>query len=49
MEQIASELLHAAQRGVSAAEMKSMMSVLARMKDNLNTLDDTAAGPGETP
>ena len=49
MEQIASELLHAAQRGVSAAEMKSMMSVLARMKDNLNTSDDTAAGPGETP
>ena len=48
MEQIASELLRQAQRGVSAAEMKSMMSVLARMKDNLNALDDVPASPGET-
>lgn len=49
MEQIASELLRQAQRGVSAAEMKSMMSVLARMKDNLNALDNAPASPGETP
>ncbi len=49
MEQIASELLRQAQRGVSAAEMKSMMSVLARMKDNLNALDDAPASPGEAP
>ena len=48
MEQIASELLRQAQRGVSAAEMESMMSVLARMKDNLNALDDVPASPGET-
>jgi MarR family transcriptional regulator for hemolysin len=48
MEQIASELLRQAQRGVSAAEMKSMMNVLARMKDNLNALDDVPASPGET-
>jgi len=48
MEQIASELLRQAQRGVSAAEMKSMMSVLARMKDNLNALDDVPASPVET-
>jgi len=48
MEQIASELLRQAQRGVSVAEMKSMMSVLARMKDNLNALDDVPASPGET-
>jgi len=48
MEQIGSELLRQAQRGVSATEMKSMMSVLARMKDNLNALDDATAGSGET-
>jgi DNA-binding MarR family transcriptional regulator len=49
MEQIASELFHGSQRGISAAEMKTMMSVLARMKDNLNTMDDADEQAGETP
>jgi DNA-binding MarR family transcriptional regulator len=47
MEQIASELFRQAQRGVTAAEMKSMISVLARMKDNLNALDN-ATETGES-
>ncbi len=48
MEQISGELFRQAQRGISAAEMKSMMGVLTRMKDNLNALDDadvTAGAP----
>ena len=49
MEQIASELFHGSQRGISAADMKTMMSVLARMKDNLNTMDDADEQAGETP
>jgi len=48
MEQISSELFQQAQRGISAAEMKSMISVLARMKDNLNALDGADATPGES-
>jgi DNA-binding MarR family transcriptional regulator len=48
MEQIASELFRQAQRGVTAAEMKSMISVLARMKDNLNALDNATETPGES-
>jgi MarR family transcriptional regulator, transcriptional regulator for hemolysin len=48
MEQIAAELLGQAQRGISAAEMKSMISMLVRMKDNLNALDGADATPGES-
>jgi len=48
MEQIASELFKQAQRGISGAEMKSMISVLARMKDNLNALDDAGNASGES-
>jgi len=40
MEQISAEMFRQAQRGIGAAEMKTMMGVLARMKDNLNALDD---------
>ena len=40
MEQIAGELFRQAQRGISAAEMKAMIGVLMRMKDNLNALND---------
>jgi DNA-binding MarR family transcriptional regulator len=47
MEQIANDLFRQAQRGIAAAEMKSMISVLARMKDNLNALDDAGETPGE--
>lgn len=43
MEQISSELLREAQRGVSAAQMKAMMSTLTRMKNNLHALDQSGA------
>lgn len=43
MEQISTELLREAQRGVSAAEMKAMMSTLTRMKNNLHALDQIGA------
>lgn len=43
MEQISTELLYEAQRGVSAAEMKAMMSTLTRMKNNLHALDQIGA------
>ncbi|MCE7951537.1 MAG: MarR family transcriptional regulator [Xanthomonadales bacterium PRO7] len=43
MEQISTELLREAQRGVSAAEMKAMMSTLTRMKNNLHALDQLGA------
>ena len=39
MEQISSELFHQAQRGITAVQMKSMIDMLGRMKDNLNALD----------
>jgi MarR family transcriptional regulator for hemolysin len=48
MEQIASDLFRQAQRGIAAADMKTMINVLARMKDNLNALDGASAAPGET-
>lgn len=48
MEQIAQELFRQAQRGISAAEMKSMISVLSRMKDNLNALDRVDPKSGES-
>jgi len=40
METISDELYRQAQRGIPAAELKTMISVLTRMKDNLNALDD---------
>jgi len=42
MEAISSKLFREAQRGISAADLKTMISVLARMKDNLNGLDHAA-------
>ncbi|MGH8042440.1 MAG: MarR family winged helix-turn-helix transcriptional regulator [Rudaea sp.] len=39
MELISSELFRQAQRGITTAQMKSMIDVLGRMKDNLNALD----------
>jgi hypothetical protein len=43
MEQISAELFRQAQRGISAADMKAMMGMLTRMKDNLNALDESGA------
>lgn len=43
MEQISTELFRQAQRGISAADMKVMMGMLTRMKDNLNALDESGA------
>jgi MarR family transcriptional regulator, transcriptional regulator for hemolysin len=40
MELISNELFRQAQRGISAADMKTMISVLGRMKLNLNALDN---------
>jgi len=48
MEQIASELFRQAQRGIAAAELKTMINALARMKENLNALDRADEGSGET-
>jgi DNA-binding MarR family transcriptional regulator len=48
MEHISAELFQQAHRGISPAEMQSMISVLARMKDNLNALDGADATPGES-
>jgi len=42
MESISSKLFREAQRGISAADLKTMIGVLARMKDNLNGLDNAA-------
>lgn len=39
MERISAELMRQAQRGISAADMKTVMGVLRRMKQNLNALD----------
>lgn len=52
MEQISNELYRQAQRGIAAADLKTMIQVLSRMKDNLNALDDAHDGaaakkPGE--
>src|SRR5262249_54567654 len=47
MEQISSELFRGAQRGISAAEMKTMRGVMARKKDNLIALDDAGGQAGE--
>jgi MarR family transcriptional regulator, transcriptional regulator for hemolysin len=40
MELISTELFRQAQRGISAADMKTMIGVLGRMKQNLNALDE---------
>jgi MarR family transcriptional regulator for hemolysin len=42
MESISAKLFREAQRGISAADLKIMIGVLARMKDNLNGLDNPA-------
>jgi DNA-binding MarR family transcriptional regulator len=39
MESISGGLFRDAQKGISAADLKTMISVLARMKENLNALD----------
>jgi DNA-binding MarR family transcriptional regulator len=39
MDSISSGLFRDAQKGISAADLKTMMGVLGRMKDNLNALD----------
>ena len=49
MEEISSELLRRAQRGIAAAETKAMIALLARMKDNLNALDEEDQKTGVTP
>jgi MarR family transcriptional regulator for hemolysin len=49
MEQIASELFRQMQDGIGVAEMMSMISVLTRMKENLNALDRADEKQGETP
>ena len=42
MESISTKLFRDAQRGISASDLKTMISVLARMKDNLNGLNNAA-------
>ena len=39
MDSISTGLFRDAQKGISAADLKTMMGVLGRMKDNLNALD----------
>lgn len=39
MESISGGLFRDAQKGISAADLKTMISVLTRMKENLNALD----------
>lgn len=48
MEQISEELFRQAQRGISATDMKTMISVLGRMKSNLNALDDAGESAPRT-
>jgi hypothetical protein len=40
MDSISSGLFRDAQKGISAADLKTMISVLGRMKDNLNALEN---------
>jgi MarR family transcriptional regulator, transcriptional regulator for hemolysin len=40
MESISTSLFRDAQKGISATDLKTMISVLGRMKDNLNALDN---------
>jgi len=40
MESISTKLFREAQRGIPAADLKTMIGVLARMKDNLNGMDN---------
>jgi len=39
MDSISTSLFRDAQKGISASDLKTMISVLGRMKDNLNALD----------
>jgi len=48
MELISQKLFREAQRGISAADMKTMISVLGRMKTNLNALDDAGESATRT-
>jgi len=48
MELISNELFRQAQRGISAADMKTMISVLGRMKLNLNALDNAGEPAART-
>lgn len=47
MELISNDLYAQAQRGIPATELKMMISVLERMKDNLNALDDIDGRPAD--
>jgi DNA-binding MarR family transcriptional regulator len=49
MEQISNQLFREMQQGIAAADMKTMIGVLARMKDNLTALDRAEHKQGETP
>jgi MarR family transcriptional regulator, transcriptional regulator for hemolysin len=48
MEQISQKLFREAQKGISAADMKTMIGVLGRMKTNLNALDDAGESATRT-
>jgi MarR family transcriptional regulator, transcriptional regulator for hemolysin len=48
MELISIELFRQAQRGISAADMKTMIGVLSRMKLNLNALDNAGEPAART-
>lgn len=45
MEKIANQLFKEAQRGITAAEMKSLLSTLGMMKQNLVAMDDIEKRP----
>jgi DNA-binding MarR family transcriptional regulator len=45
MEKIANELFKEAQRGIAATDMKSLMSTLGMMKQNLVAMDDIEKRP----
>ncbi len=45
MEKISSELFKEAQRGIAASDMKSLMSTLGSMKQNLIAMDDIEKRP----
>ena len=49
MELISAELFKQAQRGIAAADMKIMLDVFARMKQNLVALDRAKNSEGEKP
>jgi MarR family transcriptional regulator for hemolysin len=49
MEQISSELFKQAQRGIAAADMKIMLDVFTRMKQNLVAVDRSRENEGDNP